>query len=134
MKQIELYASGWAVGNKSGQWRAGVGVVFDKNGQREHTISRRIGDATSHSVFLSALIIGLQDLSEPSVVTIYCHNQVVAKCANGAYGRNSNLEMWKDYDIAAERHEVTVVWIRKDSHEHNTLSSKLAKQAVSYYE
>lgn len=132
MKQIELYASGWMISRQNG--KAGVGIVVVTNQLVTQEISVVIDKATTNSVFLAALIIGLQVLEIESEVTIYTHSQIIAKCASGEYGRHSNLDMWKDFDYESECHDVKVVWIRKDSHEHNTLSSKLAKQAVSYYE
>ena len=127
MKTIEMYCSGWSIGNPSKKTGAGIILVYGETGRE---ISTFIGDGTANSCFLAAMVIGLQALSEPCNVTIYCHNQIIVNGANNQNATRANPELWIDYRYQELIHNVKVIWIKKDSHKHNTRSSLLAKQAA----
>lgn len=129
MKKIEMYASGWAVGNPSTKTGAGVVLVYGDNVKE---ISKFTGPGTANSCFLQAIIVGLESLKEPCQVDIFCHNKIIVDGANKQNEPRTNLELWIEYRRLLLTHEVTIQWIKKGSHEYNTLSTKLAKQVARY--
>lgn len=129
MKQIKMYASGWAIGNPSTKTGAGVVLVY---GDSVKEISKFIGEGTANSCFLSAIILGLQSLKEPCKVDIFCHNKIIVDGANNRNEPRSNLELWIDYREQLLIHDATIQWIKKGSHPHNTLSTELAKRGARY--
>jgi ribonuclease HI len=67
----------------------------------------------------------------PNQKWIYTDSQLVARCATGEWQRSTNQKIWAEYDVAVEQHEVTLEWIRKDSHPHNQTAHKLANLAAN---
>jgi len=129
MKQISMYASGWAIGNPSTKTGAGVVLVY---GDSVKEISQFIGSGTANSCFLHAIVIGLESLNEPCKVDIFCHNKIIVDGANNTNKPRYNLELWTEYHRFHFEHHITIQWVKKGSHEYNTLSTQLAKQAARY--
>lgn len=126
MKQVYIWTDGAASPNPGS---SGAGIVLEYNGTiKEKAIP--LGNGTNNTAELQAMIEALKALKEPCFVTIYSDSQITVNCAMGIYKPSANLELWKDYKEAAKAHNVTVTWIRKDSHEYNIRAHNLANEAI----
>ena len=126
MKTIQLFTDGCSLGNP-GNGGAGAILVYGDN-QKE--LSQFLPETTNNRAELQAIIIGLEALRESCHVQVFSDSQVTVKCASGEYGRSSNLDLWQDYDAVSAGHQVTLEWIRKDSHPLNHRAHELANQAA----
>ncbi|MCE1228028.1 MAG: ribonuclease HI [Firmicutes bacterium] len=141
---VELYCDGACLGNPGpGGWayllrfRAASGVKEKEDaGFEAHTTNNRME--------LMGAIRGLEALSKPCEVELFCDSQYVVKGlqswlegwkrkawkkANG--GEVLNAELWQRLDAHVQRHRVTAHWVRGHAgHAENERVDELAREAA----
>lgn len=127
MKQVTIYTDGCAIPNPGA---SGAGIVLCY-GKTTKTLSVKLGEGTSNTAEVLAIVHALEALKEPCQVTIYSDSQYAVNCGNREWHRSSNIDIWKQFDLAAARHEVKLCWIRKDTHPLNMQAHELANEAVN---
>lgn len=125
-KVVQLFTDGCSLGNP-GRGGAGAVLVYGKH-QKE--LMKHLPETTNNRAELEAIIMGLEAIQSGCEVHVFSDSQVTVKCASGEYGRNTNLDLWQEYDFASSRHIVKLEWIRKDSHELNHKAHELANKAA----
>jgi ribonuclease HI len=126
MKKVEIYTDGAAIPNP-GMSGAGIVMLYGKY-LKEHSIF--LGHGTNNTAEVLAIIHALNLLKEPCEVIIYSDSQYAVMCGNCDWRRSSNIDLWRQFDDASETHQVTLKWIRKDSHKLNKKAHLLANKAV----
>lgn len=128
LKEVDIYTDGCSLGNPSD--RTGAGVVLCYNGMLRE-ISEFLGAGTNNTAELQAVIVALKALKEPCKVNIYSDSQFVVQIAKGAWSASSNLDLWAEYYSIALIHNITLHWIRKDSHSLNKKAHVLANRGAN---
>ena len=113
MKVVQLYTDGCALGNP-GDGGAGAILVCEGH-QRE--LMEYMPQTTNNRAELRAIIMGLEALKYSCEVHVFSDSQITVKCATGEYKRQSNLDLWADYDAAQVGH---VVQLRGFARTHTT--------------
>lgn len=125
--QVKIYTDGACQPNP-GKGGAGAVLIFGKDIKE---ISEPLGDSTNQRAEIEALIRALKALKKPCQVLVITDSKYVIGCAKGAWQRNSNLDLWEEYDTVAENHLVKFQWVRgHNGDEHNERADALAKMAI----
>jgi ribonuclease HI len=124
---VEIYTDGCALGNP-GASGAGIVMVF---GEHQKELIIPLGHGTNNTAELLAVIHALEALNRPCEVNVYSDSQWVVKCGSREWQRKANMDLWKRYNDASERHIVRLHWIRKDSHTLNKRAHILANKAAN---
>jgi ribonuclease HI len=74
-----------------------------------------LGSITNQQAEVSAAALALEALKFPSRVTIRSDSAYLVRTMRGEYRRRANHDYWRRLDLAAERHEVTWLWVRGHS-------------------
>jgi ribonuclease HI len=125
--QVTIFTDGAAVPNPG---KSGAGIVL-LAGENRKELAVPLGHGTNNTAELLAMIHALKALKYPCEVTIYTDSQITQKIAMGENKASSNMDLWLAYQTAAYDHDVTVIWIRKDSHDENKAAHRLANQAAA---
>jgi ribonuclease HI len=129
---IEIYVDGASLGNP-GYGGAGVVILTTVNGERQKTaFGAYLGDdVTNNRAEITAAILSLQRLTEPSHVTLYSDSEYVINTMTLGWKKNKNKDLWAELDAAAEKHDVTWKWVRGHAgDEFNELAHTLADLAA----
>jgi ribonuclease HI len=86
---------------------------------------------TSNRMEITAAIMGLRAVPEPSLITLYSDSQYLLKTLTQGWKRMKNLDLWARLDHAAKPHRVSWQWIRgHNGNPGNVRADALANQAA----
>ncbi|KPH59565.1 ribonuclease HI [Novosphingobium aerophilum] len=140
MKQVQIFTDGACKGNPGpGGW----GVLL-RMGQHEKEMSGGEPDTTNNRMEMTAVIKGLNALTEPCEVTLQTDSKYVidgiTKWVHGWKKKGwvnaskqpvRNADLWHDLIEAVARHKVQWEWVRGHSgHAENERVDKLASDAA----
>ena len=137
-KQITLYSDGSSLGNPG---PGGYGGILDYRGQRK-TYSGGEAHTTNNRMELRGVIEGLKMLKEPCDVHVVSDSSYVVKAINEwlanwvkkDFAKVKNVDLWKAYLEAADRHHVTASWVKGHAgHEENEICDQLAKAEAEQF-
>lgn len=116
---IHIYVAGACRGNPG---PGGYGIVMQRN-SRSRELSGRSTKTTSNRAELAAAIAAMRDLSKPRKIMIITSSKYMLDSftkwlpiwkQNGWINTEGeavkNKDLWQKMDLAAERHEVQIVW------------------------
>ena len=136
MKQVDIFTDGACKGNPGpGGWAALLRL-----GRHEKELAGAESDTTNNRMELTAVIRGLQALTEPCRVTLYSDSRYVldgmTKWVEGWQKRGwvnaskkpvRNADLWHDLIEVAARHEMSWRWVKgHDGHPENERVDRLA--------
>nr|WP_320133590.1 ribonuclease HI [uncultured Holophaga sp.] len=142
--KVELYCDGSCLGNPGpGGW-AFILRVQTPEGVREKEGSGWEPETTNNRMELMGAIKGLESLTRPCDVEIYCDSQYVVKGVQGwiaGWKRNGwrkadkspviNVELWKTLEALLQRHRVEAHWVKGHAgHAENERVDQLAREAI----
>ncbi len=137
MKKVTLYTDGACSGNPG---PGGFGAILNYNGTRKR-ISGGYRNTTNNRMELTAIIRGLEALTEPCKVTVVTDSRYVSdavtkgwaqKWRENGWKRNKkdkalNPDLWARLLDLIGRHEVTMQWVRGHSgHPENEECDRMA--------
>lgn len=138
-KQVEIFTDGACSGNPGpGGW----GTIL-RYGRHEKELSGGAENTTNNRMELSAVIAGLEALTEPCDVTLYSDSKYFVDAVNNGWAeswkakgwmRNKkekalNPDLWEKILQLLNRHQVTLVWVKGHAgHPENERCDKLAVQ------
>ena len=140
MKQVEIFTDGACKGNPGpGGW----GVLL-RMGVHEKEMSGGEPDTTNNRMEMTAVIKGLNALTEPCEITLQTDSKYVidgiTKWVHGWKKKGwvnaskqpvRNADLWHDLIEACHRHKVSWQWVRgHDGHVENERADKLASDAA----
>lgn len=127
LPSVEIYVDGSCDPNPGA---GGVGAVL-LSGSHRRDISEPIGRCTNNAAEIQAAITALMSLKKTCKVTIYSDSRYLVCTMNGEFQRNTNLELWRDLDFAALRHEVSWVWVKgHNGNQFNERAHQLAEAGM----
>lgn len=123
-----IHTDGSCMGNGTQFAKGGYGAVLRRSDGAVLEIAGPLNDGitpTSPRAEMVAVIRALQRLKAPSVVTLYCDNEMVVKGVNEwlpgwkakGWKRKKNkpvenVDLWEAIDALVQYHQVTFVWVR----------------------
>ncbi len=137
MKNVNIYSDGACSGNPG---PGGYGVILEYNG-KEMELSGGEKNTTNNRMELMGVIIGLEALKEPCLVTVTTDSKYVTDAFNKGWLKSwqkknwkkadgkpvLNKELWQRLLYAAEKHSVKFVHVLgHNGHEYNERCDKLA--------
>ncbi|MSR94819.1 ribonuclease HI [Clostridiaceae bacterium 68-1-5] len=146
-KKVDLYSDGAARGNPNGPGGYGTVLEYTDAKGELHTkeMSQGYARTTNNRMELMAVIVGLEALTVPCMVTVYSDSKYVTDAFNQGWvdswlkrgwkrGKNEsvkNVDLWQRLLKAKERHEVTFVWVKGHAgHPQNERCDQLATTAA----
>lgn len=123
MKQVDMFTDGACKGNPGpGGWAAILSYQ-----EHERKVVGYDFETTNNRMELQAVIEGLKALKEPCKVTIYTDSELIAKCGQGLWKRKKNVDLWMEYNVAVQGHQVSYELVKGHSgHEYNERADRLA--------
>lgn len=140
MKQVEIFTDGACKGNPGpGGWAALLRL-----GKHEKELVGNEAETTNNRMEMTAVIRGLDALTEPCIVSLYSDSKYVldgiTKWVEGWKKRGwktaskkpvRNADLWHDLIEASARHEMSWHWVRgHDGHPENERVDRLASDAA----
>lgn len=138
-KQVEIFTDGACSGNPGpGGW----GTIL-RYGRHEKELSGGAENTTNNRMELSAVIAGLEALTEPCDVTLYSDSKYFVDAVNNGWAeswkakgwmRNKkekalNPDLWEKILQLLKQHQITLVWVKGHAgHPENERCDKLAVQ------
>lgn len=139
MKTVTLYTDGACSGNPGpGGWAA---ILL--YGRFEKELSGRADSTTNNRMELTAVIQGLEALTEPCVVELYSDSKYVIDAMEKGWARSwkargwvkadkqpaLNADLWDTLLSLCERHQVHTHWVR--GHADNPYNNRCDQLAVA---
>ena len=139
MKTVTLYTDGACSGNPGpGGWAA---ILL--YGRFEKELSGRADSTTNNRMELTAVIQGLEALTEPCVVELYSDSKYVIDAMGKGWARSwkargwvkadkqpaLNADLWDTLLSLCERHQVHTHWVR--GHADNPYNNRCDQLAVA---
>jgi ribonuclease HI len=82
-------------------------VIFG-DGEMIEELSGGEAVTTSNRMEITAAIVGLQAVQEPSVITLYSDSQYLIKTLTQGWKRMKNLDLWERLEAAAKPHDLAL--------------------------
>ena len=112
MREIQITCDGSSLGNgQVVETRAACAALLTDSVHWRATGSF-LGSLTNQQAELMAAALALEALRFPSRVTLRSDSTYLVRTMNGEFQRRTNHEFWQRLDRAAERHQVTWLWIK----------------------
>ena len=126
---IEIYTDGAAIPNP-GNMGCGIVLVYDK-----HTkyISKQIGYGTNNIAELTAIKIGLQNITNRTIpITVFSDSMYAVKILSGEWKPKENLDLVSEIKIFISYFDnIKIKWIRGHSgNKYNERADYLAENAA----
>ena len=115
-----IYTDGACLGNPG---PGGYGVIVLANGKRKE-LSGGFRRTTNNRMELTAVIVGLKELGQPSRVRLYSDSQYLINSINQGWARQwrakgfkkkKNPDLWNQILDLSEHHQVEFIWIQGHS-------------------
>ena len=124
---VNIHCDGACSGNPGpGGWAALLTIPGKTNkkmisGQSDTT-------TTNNRMELTAAIEALKALKKPCKVTLFSDSSYVVNTMAKGWKRNANQDLWEELDKLAKVHEVTWIWLARNSTPELTECDRVAKQ------
>jgi ribonuclease HI len=105
-----IYTDGSCLKNPGGP--GGYAAVIFRDGEMIEEVSGGEAMTTSNRMEITAAIVGLHAVREPSIITLYADSQYLIKTLTQGWRRVKNLDLWTQLDAAAKPHRIAWHWIR----------------------
>jgi ribonuclease HI len=124
-----IYTDGSCLKNPGGP--GGYAAVIFRDDELLEELSGGDAVTTNNRMELTAAIVGLRAVREPSVITLYSDSQYLIKTLTQGWKRMKNVDLWSRLDQAARPHRVSWQWIRgHNGNAGNVRADQLANQAA----
>jgi ribonuclease HI len=124
-----IYTDGSCLKNPGGP--GGYAAVIFRDDEMVEELSGGEVITTSNRMEITAAIMGLRAVPEPSLITLYSDSQYLIKTLTQGWKRMKNLDLWARLDHAAKPHRVSWQWIRgHNGNPGNVRADALANQAA----
>ncbi len=124
-----IYTDGGCMYNPGGPGGYGIIVVNRETGE-EQVYTEAYTSTTNNRMEVMAILRALKETDQyKEPVTIYSDSQYAINCATGAWQRNKNRDLWKQYENLAKGRDIRFIWIR--GHSGNTYNERCDELAMS---
>jgi ribonuclease HI len=122
---LKIYTDGSCLKNPNGPGGWAVCIIEDDN--YEYYFAGGHPETTNNRMELKAVIEAISCLKLFQECTIFTDSQLVIKCATGEWKRNSNLDLWSEYENTIKNKNVNFQWVKGHSGDkYNEIVDKLA--------
>ncbi|MEG4166584.1 MULTISPECIES: RNase H family protein [unclassified Microcoleus] len=123
---VNIHCDGACSGNPGpGGWAALL-TIPDKTNKK--MISGQSDTTTTNNrMELTAAIEALKALKKPCKVTLFSDSSYVVNTMAKGWKRNANQDLWEELDKLAKVHEVTWIWLARNSTPELTECDRVAK-------
>lgn len=119
----KIYTDGSSIGNPG---PSGWAFCLLEDGE-EWCLSGGYPSSTNNRMELQAVIEALK-FAQNTIYTIYTDSKLTMNCAKGIWKRNSNIDLWIEYDNYAACKNLEWVWVKAhNGDEYNEFVDKLAR-------
>jgi ribonuclease HI len=139
-KYVMIYTDGACDGNPG---RGGYGVVL-LDGKSRKELSQGYRYTTNNRMEMLAAIVGLESLTESSIVTLYSDSKYLVDALNEGWAngwkeagwvrkggkRVPNADLWEKLLALVEEHEVTFEWVKGHSGNRNNERADMLSYAA----
>ncbi|MEG4496977.1 ribonuclease HI [Microcoleus sp. F10-C6] len=124
---VNIHCDGACSGNPGpGGWAAFLTIPGKTN---KKTISGKSETITTNNrMELVAAIEGLKALKQPCKVSLFSDSAYVVNTMAKGWKRNANQDLWEELDKLVKIHEVTWVWLARNSTPELSECDRLAKE------
>ena len=125
---IVVYTDGGCQRNPGGVGGYGV-VVLNIDTGEFHEYTDSFASTTNNRMEVMAILRALQETSnidEP--ITIVSDSQYAIYCAEGAWSRNKNVDLWEEYERLSSGRTIKYLWVR--GHSGNTFNERCDELAT----
>ncbi|MEG4084597.1 RNase H family protein [Microcoleus sp. POL10_C6] len=124
---VNIHCDGACSGNPGpGGWAALLTIPGTK---KERMISGKAETTTTNNrMELTAAIEGLKALKKPCKVTLFSDSTYVIYTMTKKWKRNANQDLWEELDKLAKVHEVTWIWLARNSTPELAECDRISKQ------
>ena len=127
--QYTIYTDGSCLKNPGGP--GGYAAVIFREGEMIEELSGGEAVTTSNRMEITAAIVGLRGVREPSLITLYAESQYLIKTLTQGWKRMKNVDLLARLDQAAKPHRVSWQWVRgHNGNPGNVRADALANQAA----
>ncbi|MEG4587248.1 reverse transcriptase-like protein [Microcoleus sp. MOSTC5] len=126
---VNIHCDGACSGNPGpGGWAA---ILTVPGKQTKKAISGKADTTTTNNrMELTAVIEGLKALKKPCTVTLFSDSTYVIHTMTKNWNRNANQDLWEELDKLAEVHDITWLWLSRNSTPELSECDRLAKEQV----
>jgi ribonuclease HI len=122
---LKIYTDGSCLKNPNGP--GGWALCIIEDDKYEYFFSGGDPETTNNRMELKAVIEAVSCLKPFQQCTIFTDSQLTINCATGKWKRNSNLDLWKEYDINIKNKKVNFEWVKAhNGDKYNEIVDKLA--------
>lgn len=127
---VNIHCDGACSGNPGpGGWAA---ILTMPGKPTKKAISGRSDTTTTNNrMELTAAIEGLKALKQPCQVFLFSDSTYVVHTMTKGWKRSANLDLWELIDKLATAHDITWIWLPRNSNDELTECDRLAKEQVS---
>ena len=126
---VNIHCDGACSGNPgAGGWAALLTIPGKSH--RKAVTGRSTTTTTNNRMELTAAIEGLKALKKPCKVTLFSDSTYVIHTMTKNWNRKVNQDLWEEIDKLATVHEVTWMWLSRNSTPELSECDRLAKEQV----
>ncbi|MEG4445108.1 ribonuclease H [Microcoleus sp. AT9_B5] len=124
---VNIHCDGACSGNPGpGGWAAFLTIPGKTN--KKMISGKSDTTTTNNRMELMAAIEGLKALKQPCKVTIFSDSAYVVNTMAKGWKRKANQDLWEEVDKLVKVHEVTWIWLARNSTPELTECDRIAKQ------
>ncbi|MEG4044575.1 RNase H family protein [Microcoleus sp. Pol17_C1] len=124
---VNIHCDGACSGNPGpGGWAAILTIPGKTN--KKMISGKSDTTTTNNRMELTAAIEALKALKKPCKVTLFSDSTYVVNTMAKGWKRNANQDLWEELDKLAKIHEVTWIWLARNSTSELSECDRLAKE------
>ena len=125
-----VYTDGGCAVNPGGPGGIGIVMIDAETGELQE-FSAGYVSTTNNRMEVRAILTALDALPDGATARLYSDSEYALNCLSGAWGRNTNNDLWRQIDRAAAGHKLELRWIRgHNGEQHNERCDELASKAM----
>lgn len=122
---IKIYTDGSCLSNPNGPGGWAICIIEDDN--KEYYFSGAHSSTTNNRMELKAVIEALSCLKDFQECKIYSDSLLTINCATNKWKRNSNLDLWKEFEKELKNKIINFEWVKAhNGNYYNEIVDKLA--------
>ncbi|MBG1240552.1 ribonuclease HI [Nostoc sp. NZL] len=110
--KITIYCDGACAGNPG---VGGYAAILTSEKYLPKTVSGRVEETTNNRMEIMAALAGLRALKCACDVEIISDSQYLVNTMSKGWKRKVNLDLWQEIDVAADIHNITWTWVKRNS-------------------
>jgi len=128
---VNIHCDGACSGNPGpGGWAA-ILTIPGKPNKRMVSGKANTMTTTNNRMELTAAIEGLKALKKPCIVTLFSDSTYLVNTMAKNWKRNANTDLWEELDKLVKVHDVTWLWLQRNSTSELVECDRLAKEQIT---